>query len=151
MCLHIKTLITDSRVSQDPIAVVETTPRPALSTVLEEGDLDSKSELESTSLFSARDFESGNTLERLPEAPVEVPPLLVPEKNPKMYQLVQMSGESSFWWDSTESDEGSVGAGLSQNFSQFQSRITNDFVNEISDDGNFKRVLVRWVCLLEFF
>lgn len=51
----------------------------------------------------------------LPDAPTDVPPMLIPSKNPKLYHLVQMSGEGSFWWDSTESNEpGELGHNFSR-------------------------------------
>ncbi len=143
-----KILDIDFKVSEDQNVLKESTSRPVLSTVLEEGDLDAKTEL-----FPAKDFQGGNTLERMPEAPTEVPPLLVPEKNPKMYQLVQMSGESSFWWDSTDSDEGTFEAGLSQSFSPFQSPFLNDAVgyDNINDDGNFEKRAINMGFLSFFF
>lgn len=70
-----------------------------LSTVLEDDDEDVRSE----SLFSTTTLNASEMVEVGPAA--DVPPMLMPDKNPKMYQLVQMSGESSFWWDSTDSDE----------------------------------------------
>ena len=56
--------------------------------------------------------------------------MLIPAKNPKLYQLVQMSGESSFWWDSTDSADAATG-GLGQNFASFESSISGAVV-----DGN---------------
>jgi hypothetical protein len=82
----------------------------ALSTVVEEAEsTDEKSETVSeapASLFSTAEQASMV----LPEAPADVPPMLIPAKNPKLYHLVQMSGEGSFWWDSTDStDSGGLG------------------------------------------
>ena len=41
----------------------------------------------------------------LPEAPEAEPEVVVPDRNPKLYQLVAMSEESSFWWDSVDANE----------------------------------------------
>lgn len=38
----------------------------------------------------------------LPPAPEMEPDLAIPKGHPKMYQLVAMSEESSFWWDSVD-------------------------------------------------
>jgi hypothetical protein len=72
----------------------------ALSTVAEEADedrSDTASEAQ-VSLFSHAEPESMI----LPEAPTNVPPILIPAKNPRLYELVQMS---SFWWDSADSND----------------------------------------------
>ena len=74
----------------------------------------------------------------LPEAPTEVPAMLIPAKNPKLYQLVQMSGEGSFWWDSTDSTES---GGLGQTFTPPQQDPC--FPVEYGKS--------RLVCLLSFF
>ena len=89
------------------------------------------------SLFS----HSENVEMDLPEAPVEVPPMLIPAKNPKLYQLVQMSSESSFWWDSTDSSnpDGAIGSpGSGQNFgASFDSYDgTVTYPNDAVHDGN---------------
>ena len=80
----------------------------------------------------------------LPEAPTDVPQMLIPEKNPKLYQLVQMSGESSFWWDSTDSADAATG-GLGQNFSSFESSISGAIV-----DGNRIRFNPSKLCSIGF-
>jgi hypothetical protein len=41
-------------------------------------------------------------LPSLPESQAEV---VLPERNPKLYELVQMSEDSSFWWDSVDANE----------------------------------------------
>ena len=64
----------------------------------------------------------------LPDAPTDVPPMLIPAKNPKLYQLVQMSGESSFWWDSSESADAGAG-GFVQNFATFESSMNDAVVD----------------------
>ena len=32
-----------------------------------------------------------------------IPEVKIPKRNPKLYQLVAMESESSFWWDSVDS------------------------------------------------
>ena len=82
----------------------------------------------------------------LPEAPVEVPPMLIPAKNPKLYQLVQMSSESSFWWDSTDSSnpDGAIGSpGSGQNFGasfdSYDETVTYTNDEDAVHDGNAKK------------
>ena len=41
----------------------------------------------------------------LPEAPTTVPDINLQPRNPKLYELVSMSQDASFWWDSVDSDE----------------------------------------------
>ena len=75
-------------------------------------DEDKESELDSESislapppkLFSENEETLSQVLEQIPTISTEEPDVKVPERNPKMYQLVQMNSCSSFWWDSTDSD-----------------------------------------------
>lgn len=41
----------------------------------------------------------------LPEAPAEEPTLSLPTRNPKLYSLMSMGQDSSFWWDSVDAAE----------------------------------------------
>lgn len=38
----------------------------------------------------------------LPEAPADEPNINISERPPKLYQLVNVSQETSFWWDSVD-------------------------------------------------
>ena len=95
-----------------------------LSTVIEAVEEEDQSETNSEAPQSL--FSHTESTEILPEAPTDVPPLLIPEKNPKLDQLVQMGSDSSFWWDSTDS---SGGGGLVQNFASFDSSISGAVVD----------------------
>ncbi len=77
----------------------------------------------------------------LPDAPTDVPPILIPAKNPKLYQLVQMSGESSFWWDSSESSDAGT-SGLVQNFTTHESSMSDDAVA----DGTINPTELTYAC-----
>ena len=41
------------------------------------------------------------TLDKMPQAPSEVPKVHIKPRNPHLYQLCQMNSTSSFWWDSS--------------------------------------------------
>jgi len=129
--------ISDSRVTNNP-ATLETTQTKSDKNkeLLEKRGLDSMACLEVDPVSFSGDPEGKSTLDRLPAAPSDIPPIMVSEKNPRMYQLVQMSDESLFWWDSAESDEGSAAAGLFQNLSPFSQCMTDDvkYGNLIKND-----------------
>ena len=40
----------------------------------------------------------------LPQLPEDAPPVVLPKKNPKLYELVNLSQDSSFWWDSVDTN-----------------------------------------------
>jgi len=119
--------ISDSRVTSNPPTLESSQIKSDKNKELvEESGLDSMASLEVDPVSFSGHPEGKSTLDRLPAAPSDIPPILVSEKNPKMYQLVQMSNESSFWWDSAESDEGSAATGLFQNLSLFYQHMTDD-------------------------
>jgi hypothetical protein len=94
--------------------------------------------VESSTLAPQSLFSQSETSEMpMPEAPSEVPPMLIPAKNPKLYQLVQMSGESSFWWDSTDSSNADGALG-SPDFGQNFATNFDSYDNNPVHDGNAK-------------
>lgn len=42
----------------------------------------------------------------LPEAPTDEPEVTMQPRNPRLYELVSLSQDTSFWWDSVDADEG---------------------------------------------
>ena len=42
----------------------------------------------------------------LPEAPTDEPEVNMQPRNPRLYELVSMSQDTSFWWDSVDAEEG---------------------------------------------
>ena len=42
----------------------------------------------------------------LPEAPTDEPEVKMQPRNPRLYELVSMSQDTSFWWDSVDAEEG---------------------------------------------
>ena len=53
-------------------------------------------------IFGAED-DPAKTVD-LPEAPMDAPEIKLPERNPKLYSLMSMGTDSSFWWDSVDDD-----------------------------------------------
>ena len=109
---------------------------------------------DSTSLAPQSLFSHTESVQmELPEAAADVPPMLIPAKNPKLYQLVQMSGESSFWWDSTDSSDqdGALGTppGFGHNFGASFDSYTND--NNVVLDGNTRGPVLQSLSKLVCF
>ena len=89
---------------------------------------------------AASEDKPANDDEERDEAADDVAPLNMPKKNPKLYQLVQMSQEgSSFWWDSVdaagqayvEDDEDDIDMAMFN--SSFESEISLRVVEEGGD------------------
>jgi len=111
----------------------------ALSTVTEESETaDDRSDTASVNAPASLFSHTEPVSIVLPDAPTDVPQMLIPAKNPKLYQLVQMSGEGSFWWDSTDSTES---GGLGQTFDP----------PPAGPDGPVEDGKSRLVCLLKLF
>ena len=108
-----------------------------LSTVVEETEAaDDRSDTASVARVSLFSQDPASIV--LPDAPTDVPAMLIPAKNPKLYHLVQMSGEGSFWWDSTESNEPGE---LGHNFAR--SPPASGRIELVDDDGNVAAGLSR--------